>query len=53
MIARLIDRHPSIVIAIVIVAFGIAGSMDYADAKLQEKISCEKRPKPDFCRSEK
>lgn len=50
MIANLINRHPSILLAIVVIAFGIAGSMDYADAKLQEKISCEKRPKPEFCR---
>ena len=46
---RLIDRHPWIVGVILVVAYLIAGTMDYADAKVQEKVICQRHPETEFC----
>lgn len=48
-VIRLLDKHPSLVIVVLIIAFGIAGSMDYADEKIAEANLCKHNPKPEFC----
>jgi hypothetical protein len=50
--SRLLDRHPWLLFPVLILAFGIAGSMDYADAKLAEKTMCERYPNKPWCGEE-
>ncbi len=52
-IGQMINRHPVPSFAVIfVVAFGIAGSLDYQDAKLQEKVICKQNPKPHWCDKE-
>jgi len=46
---RLIDRHPWLLFVILIAVYLIAGTMDYADAKFQEKTICQRHPEKEFC----
>ncbi len=48
--SALLDRHPSLLFVILFLALGIAGGMDYADAKLQEKTMCRHNQKPGWCK---
>ena len=46
---RLIDHHPWLSAVILVAAYLIAGSLDYADAKMQEKVMCDRHPEKGFC----
>lgn len=48
-IGRCLDRHPWLIGPIAFLAFGIVGSMDYADQKAQQNTICEHRNRPAWC----
>lgn len=35
--------------AVIVAAFGLAGSDDYQEAKRQEQVICSRQPAPEFC----
>ncbi|MDB6061533.1 MAG: hypothetical protein JWM78_1636 [Verrucomicrobiaceae bacterium] len=36
-------------VTIFVIALALAGTLDYQDAKMQERVMCSHQPKPEFC----
>lgn len=49
-VARFIDRYPAAALLFVTAVLCIAGTMDFNDAKAQEKVICARAAAPSWCK---